>query len=140
MLKCLNRHRSKSIWVTKLPFYQNNLLKWESFWQKDSLVNLLFWTMPIMIFRPISNFGDQSLRQFEHWNHPRVWWRWSSLAEGRAASACVPLDNSCELICSAKLENASLVFVMQLDEYLRWHQFFLSWICPQYIYIRTVRS
>ena len=37
-LKCLSRHRSKSIRVTSLFFCQNDVLTGESFWQKDSLV------------------------------------------------------------------------------------------------------
>ena len=32
-----------------------------SFWQKDSLVRYTFWTIPVIIFSPVSNFGDQSL-------------------------------------------------------------------------------
>ena len=38
-----NRHSSKSIWVVKLSFCQNDCLMRQSFWQKDSLItHILF--------------------------------------------------------------------------------------------------
>ena len=41
--KCLNRHSSKSIWVIKLSFGQNDCPIWGSFWPKDSLItHILF--------------------------------------------------------------------------------------------------
>ena len=43
-----NRHSSKSIWVTRLLFCQNDSPIGESFWPKDSLITHTFWTMPIM--------------------------------------------------------------------------------------------
>ena len=50
--------RSKSIWVTRLLFCQNDSPKWGSFWQKDSLITyMLFELQPIMIFSPVANFG-----------------------------------------------------------------------------------
>ena len=47
-----NRHSSKSIWVIKLSFCQNDPTIRQSFWLKDSLIchSYSFWTMPIMIF------------------------------------------------------------------------------------------
>ena len=44
-LKCLNRHRSKSIKVTSLFFCQNDVLIGGSFWQKDSLVTLILFDL-----------------------------------------------------------------------------------------------
>ena len=44
-LKCLNRHRSKSIRVTSLFFCQNDVLKGGPFWQKDSFVTLLLFDL-----------------------------------------------------------------------------------------------
>ena len=53
---------SKSIWVIKLSFSQNDPLIGESFWQNNSLVTyILFELQPIIIFSPVANFGDQSL-------------------------------------------------------------------------------
>ena len=46
-LKCLNRHRSKSIGVTKLSFCQNDSPLSKSFWQKDSLVTLILFDLCI---------------------------------------------------------------------------------------------
>ena len=57
-----NRHSSKSIRLTKLFFCQNDVLIGGSFWQKDNLVTFNFLnSMSIIIFSPVSNFGDQSL-------------------------------------------------------------------------------
>ena len=44
-LKCLNRHRSKSIRVTSLFFCQNDVLIGEPFWLKDSLVTLILFDL-----------------------------------------------------------------------------------------------
>ena len=44
-LKCLNRHRSKSIRVTSLFFCQNDVLIGGPFWQKDSLVTLILFDL-----------------------------------------------------------------------------------------------
>ena len=44
-LKCLTRHRSKNIWVTRLFFCQNDSLMGESLWQKDSLVTLILFEL-----------------------------------------------------------------------------------------------
>ena len=53
---------SKSIWVIKLSFFQNDPLMGESFWQNHRLVtHILFELQPIIIFSPVANFGDQSL-------------------------------------------------------------------------------
>jgi hypothetical protein len=41
-LKCLKRHRSKNIWVTRLFFCQNDTLMGESLWQKDTWSLLYF--------------------------------------------------------------------------------------------------
>ena len=49
------------IWVTKVSFCQNDPIIGESFWQKNSLVTHIFWTMPILIFCQFANFGNQSL-------------------------------------------------------------------------------
>ena len=45
MLKCLYRHRSKSIWVTSVFFCQNDSLIGESLWPKYSLVTLLLFEL-----------------------------------------------------------------------------------------------
>ena len=50
-LKCLNRHKSKNIWVTRLFFCQNDSLKRELLWQKDSLVTFILFELSM----PISN-------------------------------------------------------------------------------------
>ena len=53
---------SKSIRVIKLCLCQNDPLKGESFWQKDSLItHILFELQPIMIFSPVANFGHHPL-------------------------------------------------------------------------------
>ena len=44
-LKCLNRHRSKNMWVTSLFFCQNGSLMGESLWQKNSLVTLILFEL-----------------------------------------------------------------------------------------------
>ena len=61
-LKCLNRHRSKSIWVTFLFFCQNDSLMAGGInLAKGQLGHYYtFWTMPITIFSPVSNLSDQS--------------------------------------------------------------------------------
>ena len=53
---------SKSIWLTRLLFCQNDSsMKW-LFWHKNSLItHILFEPQPIIIFSPVANFGDQSL-------------------------------------------------------------------------------
>ena len=61
-LKCLDRHRSKSIWVTILPFCHNDLIIGGSLWQKDRMVtHILFDRCLFKHFSPVANFGDQSL-------------------------------------------------------------------------------
>ena len=61
-LKCSNRHRSKSIWVTSLLFCQNDALMGESFWQKNRLVtHILFDLCLFEHFRPVANFEQQSI-------------------------------------------------------------------------------
>jgi hypothetical protein len=61
-LKCLDRHRSKSIWVTILFFCQNDSLIWGSLWQKDRVVTyILFYLCLFKHFSPVTSFGDQSL-------------------------------------------------------------------------------
>ena len=44
-LKCLNRHRSKSITVTKLSFCQNGPPMSTTFWQKKRLVTLILFDL-----------------------------------------------------------------------------------------------
>ena len=53
--KYQNRHFSKSIWVIKLSFCQNDPPIGESFWQNTSLVTHIctLWTMSILIFSPV---------------------------------------------------------------------------------------
>ena len=61
-LKCSNRHRSKSIWVTSLVFCQNDSLMGESFWQKNRLVtHILFDLCLFEHFSPVANFEQQSI-------------------------------------------------------------------------------
>ena len=53
---------SKSTWVTRLLFCQNDSSMRESFWQKDSLItHILFELQPIINYSPVANFGNQSL-------------------------------------------------------------------------------
>ena len=53
---------SKSMWVMKLFFCQNDPLMGEPFWQNNSLVShILFELQPIIISSPVANFGNQSL-------------------------------------------------------------------------------
>ena len=47
-LKCLNRHRSKNIWMTRLFFCQNDSLLEESLRQKDSLVTLILFELCLL--------------------------------------------------------------------------------------------
>ena len=51
------------IWVTNVSFSQNDPIIGESFWQKFSLVTLIFFElgMLILIFCQFANFGNQSL-------------------------------------------------------------------------------
>ena len=61
-LKCSNRHRSKSIWVTSLFFCQNDSPMSESFWQKNRLVtHILFDLCLFEHFSPVANFAQQSI-------------------------------------------------------------------------------
>ena len=53
---------SKSVWVIKLSFCQNDPFMGKSFWQNNSLItHLLFVLQPIIIFSPVANFGNQSI-------------------------------------------------------------------------------
>ena len=55
---------SKSIWVIKLSFCQNDPLMVESFWQNNSLVtHILSELQSFIILSPVANFGDQSLHR-----------------------------------------------------------------------------
>ena len=58
--KYQNRHSSKSIWVTKLLFCQNDYPMGGSFWQKDSLITHILFEL-LMIFSPILNLMLHSL-------------------------------------------------------------------------------
>ena len=61
-LKCFNKHRSKSIWVTILSFCQSDSLMSESFWQRDRMVTHIFLDLCLIKhFSPVANFGNQSL-------------------------------------------------------------------------------
>ena len=52
---------SRSIWVIKLSFCQNDPLMGELFRQNNSLVtHILFELQSIIMFSPVANFGDQS--------------------------------------------------------------------------------
>ena len=54
-------HNSKSIWVTRLLFSQNDYLMGESFWPKDSLITcIVFELCLIWHISPVANF----------WTHP----------------------------------------------------------------------
>ena len=57
-----NRHSSKSIWVIKLSFCQNDFPIGQLFWQNNSLVTYIaYWNMPIMIFSPVYFFSGHTL-------------------------------------------------------------------------------
>ena len=63
-LKCLNRYRSKSIWVTILFVCQNDSLMGGSLWQKYRMVtHMLFDLCLFKHFSPLASFGYQSLIQ-----------------------------------------------------------------------------
>ena len=71
-LNIIISHKSKSIWVIKLSFCQTDPLVGESFWQKDSLINHIFFeAWLIMIFSPVTNIAQQALLEglFEFWAH-----------------------------------------------------------------------
>ena len=56
---------SKSISLIKLSFRQNVSLMRKLFWQNNSLVtHILFELQPIILFSPVTNFGDQSLASY----------------------------------------------------------------------------
>jgi hypothetical protein len=58
---------SKSIWVIKLSFCQNDPLIGESFWQNNSLVTqILFELQLIMLLSPVANFKHHHL-VFMYW-------------------------------------------------------------------------
>ena len=55
-------HSSKSIWVTRLLFCQNNSLMGGSFWPKDSLITfIIFELCLIWCISPVANFGTHPL-------------------------------------------------------------------------------
>ena len=66
--KLLNRHSSKSIWVIKLSFCQNDPPMWESFWQKDSLIILILFELCLFRYlaQSIFFFRDTLYLYFEH--------------------------------------------------------------------------
>ena len=61
-LKCSNRHRSKSMRVTKLFFCQIDPPMSASFWQKNRLdTQILFDLCLFEHFSPVANFAQQSI-------------------------------------------------------------------------------
>ena len=57
--------------MTRLFFCQNGIhtpREGGSFWQKDSFVTLILFElhMPLMIFSPVTNFGDHPLIQYDN--------------------------------------------------------------------------
>ena len=70
--KLLNRHSSKSIWVIKMSFCQNDPPMAESFWQKDSLItHILF---ELCLFRHLAYstfFGTRFKQRKPHWSLQR---------------------------------------------------------------------
>ena len=65
-LKCSNRHRSKSIWVTSLFFCQNDSPMSESFWQKNRLItHIPFDQCLFEHFSPVANFEQQSIETIQ---------------------------------------------------------------------------
>ena len=79
-LKCSNRHRSKSIWVTSLFFCQNDSPTSDSFWQKNRLVtHILFDLCLFEHFSPVASFEQQSIalqsdcRNVLWWFYIKIW-------------------------------------------------------------------
>jgi hypothetical protein len=63
-LKCLNRHRSKSIKVIRLSLCQNDSPMGGSFWQKDSLISFILFELCLLKhFSPVSNLMHHPLVQ-----------------------------------------------------------------------------
>ena len=69
-----NRHSSKSLWVTRLLFCQNDSLQGGSFWQKDSLITHILFElgMPNMIFSPVNFFVDTLYILYELFIHRKI--------------------------------------------------------------------
>ena len=72
-LKCLNRHRSKGIWVTSLFFCQNDSLMGESLWQKDSFVTLLLCELCLFLYLAKSQILGNSLYELRTMGHMCKW-------------------------------------------------------------------
>ena len=66
-LKHQTGYNSKSIWVTRLLFSQNDYLMGESFWLKDSLITcIVFELCLIWYINPVANFGTHPLHILKH--------------------------------------------------------------------------
>ena len=64
-LKCSNRHRSKSMRVSKLFFCQIDPPMSASFWQKNRLdTQILFDLCLFEHFSPVANFAQQSIIRY----------------------------------------------------------------------------
>ena len=68
-------YSSKSIWVTRLLFCQNDSLMGGSFWPKDSLITyIIFELCLIWYISPVANFGTHPL--VNDW-HSLLWLLWT---------------------------------------------------------------
>ena len=73
-------HKSKSIWVTRLFFCQNDSKMGGSFWERTAWSLINYWNMPIIIFNPFANFGKQSILQIlSHILYVFTLYKWYSL-------------------------------------------------------------
>ena len=81
-LKCSNRHRSKSMRVTKLFFCQIDPPMSASFWQKNRpVIHELFDLCLFEHFSPVANFAQQSI--------------WSKKATAAISWSCPIFSQSC---------------------------------------------
>ena len=114
---------SKSIWVTRLIFCQNDSPMRGSFWQKDSFITyILFELQPVIIFSPVVNFGDQSLSTyliyFSVFFISYIFYFFAAWTENFPFNWLIPFDAT----CTNSEQNVSKKhkFVSLLHSFLSW--------------------